>query len=86
MKYIETRKTSHNEIVEIYEAIVKSKQEAKDIRERLSEEYECVVEMSKHDNIGFDCNTGREYQKNGSRYIFNVYINRMRVNYEKWSS
>ena len=69
MKYIETRKTSHGEIAEVYGAIVKSKQEARDIRQRLSEEYECVVEMSKYDNIGFDYNTGREYQKNGLLYI-----------------
>lgn len=69
MKYIETRKTSHGEIVDVYEAIVKSKQEAREIRNKLSEEYECVVEMSKHNNIGFDCNTGKEYQKAGLLYI-----------------
>lgn len=76
MKHIETRKTSHGEIVKIYEAIVKSKKEAKDIRQRLSEEYKCVVEMSKYENIGFDTYTGREYKKDGLLYRFRIYLDR----------
>ena len=76
MKHIGTRKTSHGEIVEIYEAIVKSKQEAKDIKQKLSDEYECVVEMYKYENIGFDTNTGREYKKGGLLYTFSIYLDR----------
>lgn len=77
MNYIGTEeKTIHGETVYRYSTVVQSKKEAKEIKHRLSEKYECVVEMSKYENIGFDAHTGREYPKSGLLYVFSIFPER----------
>lgn len=77
MNYIgEESKTIHGEIVYRYSKVVQSKKKAKEIKYKLSEQYKCVIEMSKYENIGFDAHTGREYPKSGLLYVFSIFPER----------
>ena len=72
----EESKSIHVETVYKFSKVVQSKKEAKEIKHRLSEQYECVVEMSKYENVGFDTHTGREYPKSGLLYVFSIFPER----------
>lgn len=72
-------KTSRGEKVIVENHLLSSKAEARGYRAMLRERYECDVEMSIQPNIGFDCNTGREYSSNGLDCTFYIFPNRTLV-------